>query len=279
MNPGYGNAGYGGPSAAPPGKVNFGWIGEAWGLFSANMGVWILSVLLIFLVPIIVGALVGAFVGATGGLHPYTPTPGASPYAGRTFSPFETGSWATMLSGGLPLDVSLGLRLFSLLWTTFFLGGVSRMAVMQVRGQTANFADLFSGGPLFLSMLGFYLVAQILGGVGLLLCILPAFIVAGLLLPGYALIADGASLGDAFSRSIDGMKQDWLSAAGFALVLGLLVLVSAIPCGLGLLVTMPMTWLISALAYRDMVGMPNPPGAAVGGVPPAPGVWPPPPSV
>ena len=61
--------------------------------------------------------------------------------------------------------------------------------------------------------------------------------------------------------------------------MGLLALVSALPLGLGLLVTVPMVFLLPALAYRDMVGMPGmvfpaPPSYD----PPQAGVWPPPPT-
>jgi len=79
------------------------------------------------------------------------------------------------------------------------------------------------------------------------------------------------------------MKQDMWNAGAFVLVLGLLVAVSIIPCGLGLFVTLPMFFLVSALAYRDMIGMPGAVSTTGAyGVPPGygasqSGVWPPPP--
>ena len=57
---------YGGPSGgyAPSGKVNFGWIGEAFELFKANTSVWIVATLLA-LVPVILSFIVGAMFGAS----------------------------------------------------------------------------------------------------------------------------------------------------------------------------------------------------------------------
>ena len=77
---------YGSPTGgyAPPGRVNFGWIGEAFELFKANAGVWIVSSVLLFVVPAIVGGIIGGIYGASAALHPPTgnaPPPfGTNPY-------------------------------------------------------------------------------------------------------------------------------------------------------------------------------------------------------
>lgn len=264
----YGYAGSGGMAPSPPGKVNFGWIGEAWNLFMANAVPWIVAVLVMALVPALVGFIIGIVIGGSA-----ASTGGGYPSAGT--SPFAR---SPLLGGGLPLGANLTIQIFSLVWRAFFSGGVYRMAVKQVRGEPISVSDVFSGGPLFLNMLLLNLVYGLGVGIGTLLCIIPGLLVAGLLFPAFALIADGDSLSTALTRSSNAMKQDMWSAAGFIFVMGLLVLVSAIPCGLGLLATYPMFWLISALAYRDMVGMPNLPGMGQPAYGEAqPGVWPPPP--
>ena len=264
---------YGIPSGVsyPPRRVNFGWIGEAFDLFKANAGIWIVAVLLAA-VPSLIGFVVGAVAGAQGAVS--RPEPGENPFSSGQF-----------LTGGLPPGLSFALRIFGTLYGAWLSGGVYRTAVKQVRGEQISMGDLFSGGAVFLTMLAFNIVSGIAIGVGFVLCILPGLLLAGLLFPGPALIADGESFGTAFSRSWDGMKQDLWNAAAFALVMGLLVGVSALPCGLGLFVTVPMVYLVAALAYRDMIGMPglgqpaSPYGAAPGTYPPAPGAWSPPPNV
>ena len=191
-------------------------------------------------------------------------------FAVRRESP--AGRWAAP-------GANIGLRIFSAAWTAFFYGGVYRMAVKQVRGEPISFGDIFSGGPTFLPMLGFNIVYGLASGIGLLFCLVPGFLIMGLLLAGPALVTDGAGVGGAISRSNDGMKVDMWNAAAFVFVMGLILVVSAVPCGLGLFVTVPMYWLISALAYRDMIGIPGlaaPAGPSYGA--PQPGVWPPPPS-
>ncbi len=264
--------GGGGAGYAPPGKVNFGWISEAFSLFQANIGVWIVAGLL-SLVPFILAAIVGAIAGAggaaAGAYSPDASNPGAA--------------FARSLTGGLNPGVSLIIRVVSAIYTAWLYGGVYRTAVKQVRGEPISTADLFVGVPTMWSMLGYNIVYGFAVGIGSVLCLVPGLLALGLLFPGFALIADGESFGNALSRSIDGMKRDLWMAAAFGFVMILLIAVSAIPCGLGLFVTVPVFYLTGALAYRDMIGMPTGSGAGGSvqpgfGAPAAPGVWPPAPS-
>jgi len=271
---------YGGPTSgyAPPGRVDFGWISESFELFKANAGVWIVAVLL-SAVPVILSFIIGAIFGASTALSGNAgqlPTPNpADPMAA-----FQRG-----LTGGLPPGLSAGIRIITAIYTAWLYGGVYQTAVKQVRGEITSTADLFSGGPIMWKMLGFNIVYGLAVGIGFIFCLVPGFLLAGLLFVGYALIADGETVGNALSRSMDAMKKDMWNAAAFVFVMGLLIAVSAIPCGLGLFVTVPMFYLTAALAYRDMIGMPgigapaSPYGAAPYGAPQAsaPGVWPPPP--
>jgi uncharacterized membrane protein len=268
---------YGGPTGgyAPPGRVNFGWIGEAFNLFKANAAVWIVAGLMLFVVPAVVGGIIGGIYGASAALHPPVGGPPA---------PFGTNPYGRMnpYQNGLPIGLNLVIQVLSFVYTSYLYGGIYRIAVKQVRGEMTSIGDLFSGGPLMLTMLGFQLIYLITVLVGSLLCIIPGLLAAGLLFPAYALIADGESLSNSISRSVDAMKRDLWNAAAFTLVMSLLVIASYLAFCLGEFVTFPMFWLVAALAYRDMIGMPgiaapaSPYGAAPYGTPP-PGVWPPPP--
>jgi uncharacterized membrane protein len=247
--------------------VSFGWIGESWSLFQANAGVWIVAALVFFFVPLIVGAVVGGIIGATSHLA-------ASSFGTRPSLP------SILSGGGMPFGPNLLIRLFSWAWTAYFYGSVYRMAVAQVRGEPIGTQDIFGGGSTFVKYLGLSLVYGLAVGVGTVLCLIPGLIVAALLLPMYAMAADGYDFGSALNKSSDAMKADLMSGSLFVLVMGLILLVSVIPCFLGLLVTMPMWWIIGALAYRDMVGFSGaasaPPAAPDYGQGQSP-VWPPPP--
>lgn len=251
-------------------RVNYGWISESWRFFGQAAGIWIVAVLLYVILINVIAAIVRTVFPNPAYVPPLFGRPGVTygSYIGYgTNSPFSpTGQVVNLL--------------LSWLVGSFQSASLYRLAVKQVRGQAVSFADMVGGGPVFAGMLIYsilYSLTLILGSV--VLCV-GSFVAAGLLLPGYALVADGAKAGDAYSRSLDAMKGNWPSAALFMLVFIALAVASAVPCGLGLFVTIPMAHLVSALAYRDMIGMPNmaaPAGPDYGVA--QPGVWPPPPTV
>lgn len=264
----YGVAGYGGSAAGPPARVNFGWIGESWRIFGQAAGVWIVAILLYGIVSnIIQGVLVAAFANPD-----YAAPP--NPFGWR----YNFGVHYGTNSNLTPLGQILSLA-FSWVYGAFQSASLYRVAVRQVRGETVSFSDMIGGGPYFGAMLLFNLLYALAMLVGVIAICVGALVVMALLLPAPAMIADGESPTGALSRSLDAMKQDWLTATGFIFVFLLLLLVSIIPCGLGIFVTIPMLHIISALAYRDMAGMPNVPGRVGPEYGTAPtGVWPPPPT-
>ncbi len=280
MSVAYGGA-PGGAGYQPAGRVNFGWIGESFDLFKANIGVWLVAVLLLF-VPSLVGGIIGFAFGVSAARSgvPTQPPFGQPPFGQPPFGQSPFGAGPNALTGGLPPALYFAIQLFSVLYSSWLYGGVYRTAVKQVRGEMISIGDLFSGGPLIWKMLGFNIVYGLVTGIGFVLCLVPGFLLVGLLFPGYALIADGETVGNALSRSLDAMKRDMWNAAAFMLVLLLLATVSVFACGLGEFVTLPMVFLCAALAYRDMIGMPgiNPPASGLGYGTAAPGVWPPAPS-
>lgn len=277
----YGGNPYGG-GYAPPGRVNFnGWISEAFALFKANVAVWIVAGLLFILLPQIVSGLIGGIFGAMSALHPGA-QPQAVPSNPFPGSGFPYGRNNPFANSAIPLSANVTLQIALWVFHSYLYGGIFLTAIKQVRGEPTDIGDLFKGGPFLLNMMGFTLLSGLGTAVGLVFCLVPGFLVSGLLFPAYALVAEGDGVIDAISRSVDGMKKDLWNAAGFIFVMGLLVLVSYLAFCLGEFVTMPMFWIVSVLAYRDMIGMPQRPGAyagAPGAVPyGAPGVWPPPPS-
>ena len=265
---------YGGPAGgyAPPGRVNFGWIGESFELFKSNIGVWILTVLLYGIVSNVIQGILSSVFPNPNYVAPPGPFGSMSAHWGAQYGPN---------SNLTPLGQALSI-LFTWGFASFQSASLYRMAVKQVRGESISFSDAVSGGPYFGNMLLLTLILFALSFVGILALCLGVFVVAALFLPAQALVSDGRSATEAISQSLAGMKQDWLNASLFMLVFSLLIVASCLPCLLGLFVTIPMLHIVSALAYRDMIGMPGL-GAPVSpyGAPPTPGytpgVWPPPP--
>lgn len=119
--------------------------------------------------------------------------------------------------------------------------------------------------------------------VGLLLCVIPAYIAMGLLFFSTPLIVErGLSPVAALQTSKDLTRQNVLMFTLFAFVTSLIASVGSYACYIGLLATFPLQFTITAVAYRDCFGVEGaksfsagPAPAADYGAPPpaAPGAW------
>lgn len=300
-----------------PRRVTFGWITEAWQRFTAEAGAWILCT---FLYGIITIAVVYGIemIAITPIIIRTMPAPGA-------ISPDPTAMVRTMLPTFWLIGVFMVLAF--ILLNAYLGGGLLKMANSSVRNYPVGVGDLFSGRSSFVGLVIYQLIFYIpvylfsfLLGYPLmkrayelpttmydpfyqikamapfyemsLLINLGLIVLLGFFWPAAAMIADGENVFTALGRSWGAMKKSWLPSSLLALVVAIVTWVSAIPCFLGLFVTLPMCVLISSLMYRDMVGMPqgSPPGmpgyygqppylgAGYYGQRPAdPGIWPPPP--
>lgn len=123
------------------------------------------------------------------------------------------------------------------------------------RGNPVEIGQLFTGGPYFLRILGASIIASVALLVGFVLLIVPGVILALMFWPFYWLIIDrNVGVFDSFQlarRVTDGNKA---TVFLLAIVMFALTLVSAIPCGLGLLVTIPFVNVMWPVVYLAMTG-------------------------
>jgi uncharacterized membrane protein len=224
-----------GPTTNRPALVRFEIISEAWQKFSANMTPWLLATLFMLL---ITGSIMGAF---------YT-------------SVFASSFAAGMANKGeLPPGSQIGSQLIGIVVGTavsilqfVFLGGLVKMAIRQLRGETIAPADVFSGfqqfAPLALGGLLYSLGTQI----GSLFCILPGLILAGLWLLTVPLIVDqNLDPIAALTASMKALQPQMWMALGLYFVLYLVGGIGALLCGIGAIFTYPLIPIGTALLYRD----------------------------
>ncbi len=274
------------PPPAP--QIDFGWLVQAWALFSAQAGVWIGTLLLWFFLEIAVWVLLAIPTGVLASMraiytllltHPGTsPRPSASPY--QNFA--QTELFSILLAG----------------ISAIFAGGLYRMALRQLRGEPISAGNLFSALPQSLPLLlvGIFIpaVLGLLEGAGLWLmhfslsptaavsvinitAWLPALLLPGLVMFAPLLVVDaGASAPAALVGSVRLLGRQWLMGILFYVVAALVSGLGAIACGVGMLATYPLLFLSITLGYLVLThSVPlgeRPPEA------PLPGVWPPPPS-
>ncbi len=208
----------------PRGTVSLDVIGEAWKLLTANTGTWVPAGLIYFA-------------------------------ASALFSLLQR-SLQAVGPNGIPRNTpgSLIVALVSLFVTSFLAAGLMKMALSAVSGAKAELSQLGSGGNVFLSLI----VANILIGlaiaIGLAFCIVPGLIAAAGLMLVAPLVVSGQGAFAALGASWGALSKHLGSAVVLAIVLGLIVIVSLIPFGLGLIISIPLLQLSLALLYRDLFG-------------------------
>jgi len=277
----------------PVRRVDFGWLSEAFDLFKQQPMVWIVSTLICGFGPYALNMVVTMISEFATGVTTY-----ATPVTNLN----QLGSMYVRL---IPTMI---ISTFVYMFCLSFLGsGLLRIAIGQVRGQLVDLADLFRGWPTTMRMLGLGMMMQVTSWIMIVpivifgidefngnpsvvrICLLAGAYVlmlivlgtlSGLIVPAFALIADGEKVFRAIARSLSAMKHDWIRASLLLFLYGIITFIGAIPCFAGYLVTIPMGALMLALVYRDMLEMPPPPDVYVQYIPPPPteGVWPPPPS-
>jgi hypothetical protein len=221
----------------PAPNVRWGeWINEGWQMFAVRWQVWVAQGLIFFaiwVVPIFslyFIFLVSAIVETR---------------AGQDQNP--------------PL-ISIGIIMlavpFLYLLSTFLLSGMWRTATKQLHGEDISVRGLFSGGDVFLRLLGATILLALLSFLGTLFFIIPGFIVLGLFQFTIPLIIDrGMSIGSAMNASFNATKEHWFIYTLFAFVVSLLAGVGIVLCYVGVFATYPLHFTITAIAYRDTFGI------------------------
>jgi uncharacterized membrane protein len=149
-----------------------------------------------------------------------------------------------------------GLIIVLLPLSVLLMGGAYRAAFKQLRGGLVEFRDLFSARNCYWRLLGAMFIHGALTAIGAMLCIIPAFIVSGLLFFTMPLIVE-RNLGvfEAMRASRDVTQPNLLMFTLFAFVVQLIASAGSYACYVGLLASWPLLFTITAVAYRDCFGV------------------------
>jgi hypothetical protein len=247
------------PLPYPRPRIRFDAIPEAWGLLQQQMGTWVVATFLMIAFPLAIYAAWFVLIGVA------------------------AGGFASRQGHGPPSDAVGAIIVVSViilmlaLWivSTLTMGGMFRMAVRQVKGEPISPADIFSAIDTLPALLGSSILIALAGCAGAIMCIIPAYIVQGMLMLTHPLVLDqrmGAF--DAVSSSWHALKEDMLMATLFHFALAFVASLGIFCCGVGLIFTFPMLPLGVAIIYRDFF---QGPAFGHGAYAPPPGSSPPPP--
>lgn len=211
-------------------EVRFGAIGEAWRLYTRHWTTWSLLALVAVLCTTLGEGLAAIATKAIG-----------------------AGIFGGLLLGFGPPGVPLLHGLVALAIAGFFLGGMIRVAVNQVRGRRPRVEDLFSVTDVWFDLC----VASILVGVplaiGWSLLAIPGMIACGLTMFVIPLIVDGhLPATGAIIQSYHALKPQWLLATIVHLSIAFVAGLGVVLGGIGIIITAPLYALSIAVLYREL---------------------------
>lgn len=211
--------------------VQFGpWITHGWELYRSRWKLWVMISALLFL-PILIVMLLAVIAAFRLANH----------------VSFE------MTTIWMILGATMGMMAFVLLWTGYMTAIAYRTAFRQLSGEIVESVDFGSaGGGDSIRIAGAFLITLFLTMLGALFCILPAYIVGGLLyLAIPEMVRNQTGVFEAIRRSVNVTRKDWLRFTVFAFVVGLIAQIGVYACYIGVIFTLPLMYTISATAYLE----------------------------
>ncbi|MFA5206328.1 MAG: GYF domain-containing protein [Lentisphaeria bacterium] len=137
-----------------------------------------------------------------------------------------------------------------------FTGGLYAFFLKKIRGETASFEDAFAGFKLaFVPLMLTGLVSGVLTMLGLILCIIPGIYVAVCWMFAVPAVMDQKlAFWDGMELSRKTVSPKWFQFFLLMLVSGLVAVAGVLACGVGLVVTIPLSIGMIAYAYEDTFG-------------------------
>jgi hypothetical protein len=122
--------------------------------------------------------------------------------------------------------------------------GYMRMIKIEDEGGKAEIADVFKGFDDFVPALLSVLVGGLLVAVGFMLCIIPGLLIMALVPTAAYLVAVGEKDGvRALKRAWQAVKENLVGSFLCTLILIIIGSLGAILCGIGILITLPITFI------------------------------------
>jgi hypothetical protein len=125
-----------------------------------------------------------------------------------------------------------------------------------LQGQPPEFRDFFKGFQYYVPLLLLSLIAGLFIGIGAILLIIPGiYLAVAYMFASYLVVDRRMDFWPAMELSRLTVNPRWFGYFAFALLLALLNLAGAIALGVGLLVTIPLSFCALTVAYADLFGL------------------------
>ncbi|WP_296230428.1 hypothetical protein [uncultured Pseudomonas sp.] len=137
-----------------------------------------------------------------------------------------------------------------------FMAGINMVGIRRAADQPLNFNEIFSHFGRTVPLIITAVVMMLLIYLGMILLLIPGIYLAVAYLLAIPLVVErGLSPWQALEASRKAITQHWFKVFGLFLLLGLIVMVSAIPLGIGLVWSIPLMVVAMGVLYRTIFGV------------------------
>jgi len=156
----------------------------------------------------------------------------------------------------LVLFVGTSIPGIGILLTQTLSAGFILVAFYLSTGKQIFFEDFFDGFKHFAGLLLFTLVSVILIFLGIIALILPGiYLVVGYVFTPFFIIFSRMDFWNAMETSRKLVHKEWFSIFGFLIVLLFINVLGVMALGIGLLITIPLSYCALYAAFDDIVGV------------------------
>lgn len=140
-----------------------------------------------------------------------------------------------------------------MLFTLPILIGIMLLGVKRARDETLEVPSIFNYFGMIIPIMLAYVAMTLILTIGFLLLVVPGIYLAVSYAFAYTLIVDkGLDVWEAMELSRKTVTEQWFKFFGLSLLSGLIIVLSAIPFGIGLIWTIPMTYISYGLLYHRL---------------------------
>lgn len=204
-------------------------LSEAWALVKGTKGIIIGGFLVFYVVLLAASFILGGIVGIFGALSESA------------------------------VAVFVGEILISLLASALaypFMAGINMVGIRHAAGQPISFNEIFSHFGRTVPLVITAVVMMLLIYLGMFLLVIPGIYLAVAYLLAIPLVVErGLSPWQALEASRKAISQHWFKVFGLFLLLGVIMILSAIPLGIGLVWSIPLMVIAMGVLYRTIFGV------------------------
>lgn len=147
-------------------------------------------------------------------------------------------------------------QLIPLAFAMPMVGGIWILAIRRGASVPTSPIIVLSYFHLLLPMLGLVLMTYIFVGIGLALLVIPGlYLSVGYALAVPLLVEKGLGPWEALETSRKAVTKDWFHVLGLSLVLGLINIATVVTLLIGLIWTLPLTYISMGILYRKVFGI------------------------